>query len=135
MNIAVGTCISMVVGAIAAVDDVMTRRVHNILLAVMAIVWIAVMAAFMECPACKTRLLAFAGAALYLPLALMGAIGGGDLKLLAVIGLSSGPWATLVIGFLALGWAAVMGIFQVLLQGQGKALLSQYSQHHQVEET
>ena len=109
--------------AIAAFDDIKTKRVHNSLLAGLALISLVFIFYIEGWPGLEKGLIGFvAGFALYLPLAWMGIVGGGDLKLMAVVGLSSGAVDTLVIGVLALVWGAILGVVQVLLNKDIKSL-------------
>jgi Flp pilus assembly protein protease CpaA len=120
----VGAYCSLGVLAIATIDDIKTRRVHNILLAGLALLSIAVILVSEGWPGLEKGFIgSLAGFALYFPLAWMGVVGGGDLKLMAVVGLSAGAIDTLVIGLIALVWGAALGVIQVLLNKDLKSLL------------
>jgi prepilin peptidase CpaA len=121
----VGTICSFGVLAVAAIDDIRTRRVHNPLLIALALISIAVIFYFEGWPGVEKGLIGFvAGFAFYFPLAWMRVIGGGDLKLMAVLGLSVGAMDVLIIGILALVWGAILGVFQVLLKRDFKQLMN-----------
>ncbi|PIS11228.1 MAG: hypothetical protein COT73_05110 [Bdellovibrio sp. CG10_big_fil_rev_8_21_14_0_10_47_8] len=64
-----------------------------------------------------------AGAILILPLYLMKAIGGGDLKLFLAVSLLMTWQGVLISVFGALVWGSLLGIFQVALKGEIKAFL------------
>lgn len=100
---------------IAAVDDLATRKIHNILLGGFSVLALAYIF-FQSGP--EGLLNSFfgliAGFAFYLPLAWFGVIGGGDLKLLAVVGICAGITNTLLIGTMALAWGVVIGVIQII---------------------
>lgn len=121
----IGAYCSLGVAAVATVDDLRTHKVHNVLLAGLALLSVAVVLATSGWPGLEKGLIgAVAGIALYFPLAWMGVVGGGDLKLMAVVGLSAGAVDTLLIGVFALLWGAILGVIQVLMQKDLKALLN-----------
>src|SRR5271170_5003583 len=94
---------SLAILAVASIDDVRTRHVHNKLLACFAVVAFAVILFFSGLNGLTNACLGlFVGFVFYLPMAWFGIVGGGDLKLLAIIGILAGPTATLVIGLCAL---------------------------------
>jgi prepilin peptidase CpaA len=120
----IGTYCTLGVLTIAAIDDVKSRKVHNVLLGILAAISVGIITWAYGTPGIQTGVLGFfAGFALYFPLAWMGVVGGGDLKLLAVAGLSAGAMQTLLIGLVALAWGTVLGIIQVALKGELKVLL------------
>lgn len=121
----VGAYCSLGVLAIAAIDDVKTRRVHNVLLAGLALLSASVVLLTSGWPGLEKGLLgALSGFLLYFPLAWMSIVGGGDLKLMAVLGISAGSVDTLIIGLFALVWGTVLGLIQVLMQHDLKSLLN-----------
>lgn len=60
-----------------------------------------------------------AGFAFLLPLTLMGAIGAGDMKLLAAFGAACGWAAVGQVAIFGFAWGLVFGVTQALLKGQG----------------
>ena len=122
--IAASTICSFGVLAVATVDDIRTRRVHNAVLLGLTLISVVVVFYFNGWPGLEKGLIGFvAGFALYFPLAWMGVVGGGDLKLMAVLGISVGAMDTLLIGVIALVWGALLGVIQVLLNHDFKALM------------
>ncbi len=108
----------------ASIDDLKFRRVHNNLLAILAVITLAVVFYTQGISGLKFSLLGFAlGLALYFPLAWFKLLGGGDLKLLAVTGLAAGPARVLWIGVAAFIWGAILGVIQVLIKGEFKKLM------------
>jgi prepilin peptidase CpaA len=69
-----------------------------------------------------------AGIALLLPLVFMGAVGAGDMKLVAAFGAACGWPAALETAFFWLAWGAVFGVAQALLSGQGRAVVKNVAQ-------
>jgi len=120
---AVGTYFSLFVLAVATIDDVLTRRVHNALLLGLALVSIGVIYWVTGVAGIRFGVLGFlTGLALYFPLAWFGIVGGGDLKLLAVVGLTAGPINTVTIAFFALFWGSLIGLFQTITSGEFKSV-------------
>jgi len=114
----VNTYCSLFVLLAAAIDDVMTRKVHNVLLGCLAVISIIVIFYFNGSFGLQQSAMGMlAGFMLYLPLAWLGVVGGGDLKLLSVVGITAGVSATVTIGLIALVWGAILGLFQVTLNG------------------
>ena len=99
-------------------DDFMTRKVHNWLVLSALTVAIVVCAFVAPQSFLQTHLLGFfAAIALTLPLVMIGWLGAGDMKLLAVFGLLSGSLATLNVLIFALVWATVWGFVLVCVNG------------------
>lgn len=100
----------------AGVDDLRSRKIHNnLILFLLPLVLIAVV--FIKGPA--GLLPAFAGmltaAVIGLPLNLAKVIGGGDLKLLMVFGLTLNAQGVIFSFFYALPWALLMGVIKMAL--------------------
>ena len=100
----------------AGVDDLRSRKIHNnLILFLIPIVLIAVV--FMK--GIQGLLPAFAGmltaALIALPLNLGKVIGGGDLKLLMVFGLTLNAQGVIFSFFYALPWALLMGVIKMAL--------------------
>jgi Flp pilus assembly protein protease CpaA len=107
----------------ATIADVRTHRIHNKLLAICAVLSVAVVAVSAGGPGLTNAGLGFlAGFGFYFPLAWFGIIGGGDLKLLGVVGISTGPFNILMIGVFALIWGALFGVLQTAFRGEFKAV-------------
>ena len=63
-----------------------------------------------------------AGIVFFLPLVLGGAIGAGDMKLMAAFGILAGWHGVLWTGIYGLVWGALFGLVQILVRGQFKVL-------------
>lgn len=101
---------------IAAIDDLRSRKIHNnLLLFLLPLVLISVF--FIK--GAGGLLPAFAGmltaAVIGLPLNLAKVIGGGDLKLLMVFGLTLNAQGVVFSFFYALPWALLMGVIKMAL--------------------
>ena len=59
-----------------------------------------------------------AGVVFFLPLVLVGAIGAGDMKLMAAVGILVGWHGVMWTGIYGLVWGAVFGIVQIAVRGQ-----------------
>jgi prepilin peptidase CpaA len=103
---------------VAAITDVRTRRIPNLLTATGGLVAL-ILRAFMGGPAFFDGLLgAGVALALLLPLFAMGGVGGGDAKLLMVAGAFLGPKGFIVAllatallgGLMSLAWATRRGV-------------------------
>ncbi len=109
---------------LGAVDDIRSRKVHNRLIAGIfissLIVVIIVDGKIGLLDSLFSILTAFISV---LPLYLLKALGGGDVKLFTAVAPLLNWKAVLVMLLASLVWGALLGLFQVLLKGQGKALL------------
>jgi Flp pilus assembly protein protease CpaA len=63
-----------------------------------------------------------AGVIFFLPLVLAGAIGAGDMKLMAAFGILVGWHAVLWTGVYGLVWGAVFGVIQIVVRGELRGL-------------
>lgn len=63
-----------------------------------------------------------AGIVFFLPLVLVGAIGAGDMKLMAAFGILVGWHAVMWTGIYGLVWGAVFGLIQIAMRGQLRVL-------------
>ncbi len=59
-----------------------------------------------------------AGVVFFLPLVLVGAIGAGDMKLMAAVGILMGWHGVMWTGIYGIVWGAVFGIVQIAIRGQ-----------------
>lgn len=57
------------------------------------------------------------------PLVTMGALGAGDMKLLAAFGLCAGWYAVAFTAIAAIVWGAILGLVRAALSGEGRAVL------------
>jgi prepilin peptidase CpaA len=106
---------------VATIDDVMTGKIHNVLLGIFAVVGLALAFFVGGLTGMKHALLGgLTGFLMYLPMAWLKIVGGGDLKLLTVLGLNLDIRSIVAIGVLALFWAAALGLLHVLLKKQLK---------------
>jgi prepilin peptidase CpaA len=97
----------------AAVHDWRTRRIPNLLNLILLLTGLGVSAAGMWRVGLGSAALGMlAGFVLTLPLFLLGAVGGGDVKMLTALGAWLGPWGVLYV-FLA---RAVIGLPIILTQ-------------------
>src|SRR4051812_22885531 len=82
----------------AAVHDVRTRRIPNVLNLVLFLTGLGVsVAGLWKVNGAQAGLGALAGLALTLPLFLIGAVGGGDVKMLTALGAWLGPVGVLFV--------------------------------------
>ena len=106
------------------VDDLRSQKVHNKLiialfsLTVLALIIISGPLSLI--PASISFLLALGFA---IPLALVGVLGGGDMKLFAVFALATNTHAVMEVAVFSLIWGALLGTTRAILMGQGKNLL------------
>ena len=106
-----------------AIDDFRSRKFHNKLFIACAVFGFAVSVALGGWIGAESGALGFlAGFALILPLVLAGAIGAGDMKLLAAFGAACGWIAVFEVGAFALVWGAIFGALQAILRGEGLQL-------------
>ena len=63
-----------------------------------------------------------AGIVFFLPLVLVGAIGAGDMKLMAAFGILAGWHAVMWTGIYGIVWGAIFGLTQIVIRGQLKSL-------------
>jgi prepilin peptidase CpaA len=114
--------------AAAAVIDLRTRRVPNVLTAAVAALGIAVAGAGAgEFGAGAAVAGGLIGLALMLPAYVFGGTGGGDVKLLAALGTLLGPRRT-VTAFIAMALAGgAIAIIVALRRGQGRAMVARLS--------
>ncbi len=106
------------------IDDLATKKIHNYLvLGLLVGTLVSVGFVFQWAGLIQGGLGMITAFTLCMPLFLARALGGGDLKLLAVFGLAT-DWNTvlwvLVYSFF---WGALLGFFRALLAGTAKELL------------
>jgi len=107
---------------VSVVDDLKTKKIHNALAlscAAIALIFIGVMhgsGGFM------TALISLATALVaILPLYLMKVFGGGDVKIFAAVSLLMSWQGVLMTLVTSVIWGSVLGVFMVVMKGQGKA--------------
>jgi len=112
---------------IAAVCDYRTHRIPNVLTAcgaLFGVIYTTVVPPFIHGTALFSLLGLLVGVLMFLPVYLLRAMGGGDVKLLAMIGTFLGPVETfyaaiasmIVGGFLSILWVLVRGRMLQMLQ-------------------
>lgn len=107
---------------IAVIDDLCFRKFHNWLFISLSLVGLWYVFFFSELTTLDA-LGGFAlGGALMLPLALIKAIGAGDMKFMMCFGIIMGTTATFEVFIYALFWGALIGVLQSLLAGKIKLL-------------
>jgi prepilin peptidase CpaA len=101
------------------VDDLRSRKIHNILLLGLLVFAIVFVFAIRGVSGVGHGLLS-AGLALALtfPLVLFGALGGGDMKLFAVFALTSDPSSVVTVYLYSLITGALIGLVRAALSGQ-----------------
>ncbi len=106
------------------VDDLRSRKIHNQLVLVLAGISILSSVLIGGWPMLQQGLwAALAAFGLCLPLVMMKALGGGDLKLLVAFGFSS-QWTSIFwILVYAMVWGLLLGLIKSVLDGQLKAVL------------
>lgn len=107
------------------VDDLRSRKIHNSLIIVLAIIVLVSLSISLQWSDFERGLLGMGMAvALCLPLFLTRVLGGGDLKLLVVFGLST-DWNTVLwVIVYSLFWGALLGVFRALLKGSALSLFT-----------
>lgn len=100
-------------------DDLRSQKVHNKLILVLFFVALLSLIALHGVYALPSALLSFALALAFgIPLVLVGAIGGGDMKLLAVFGLATHISAVLGVAIYSLLWGALLGLVRAGFMGK-----------------
>lgn len=120
MMIAISTLILLA----GVVDDLRSRKVHNKLVLVLALIGAAA-TLFVSGPQGLLWGLLAASCAiiLCLPLVVTHILGAGDMKLLAAFGLTVQWNSVLWVVVYSLFWGALLGVFRSILRGEGKLLL------------
>jgi prepilin peptidase CpaA len=105
------------------IDDLRSRKFHNWLFALCCVAGIAVAFAIGGISSLMTGCFGFVcGIALTLPLVLLRVLGGGDMKLLAAMGLVIG-WSALVnVLVFSILWGALFGVVRAISGGKARAL-------------
>lgn len=108
----------------AIVDDLRFAKVRNIFILTFAAVGLALQFYQFQFDGFVTAAFGFsAGFGLSLPLYLARALGGGDVKLLAVLGLGTSWQVVTSTAVYSLFWGALLGLFLALLRGELQHLL------------
>lgn len=114
-----GTFVSGAILLAGLIDDMRTRKVRNSI--ILAAAPISLLTAYLTAgwPGVAAGLIAFVVAiGMTLPLVLVKALGGGDLKLLAAFALSS-QWNIVATTFIcSLLWGTLLGLIQAALRGE-----------------
>ncbi len=106
---------------IASIDDLRSRKIHNKL--ILVLLFIAILAVFVlkgSQGLIDGGLSAGLALLVAVPLALLRAIGGGDLKLLVVLAFTLSWLDFLRIFIYSLPWALLLGLVKITLDGQLK---------------
>ncbi|MDZ4676477.1 MAG: A24 family peptidase [Oligoflexia bacterium] len=107
----------------ATITDFRTHRIPNKLMLISAVISVIVVVITAGGAGLTNAGLGFlTGFGFYFPLAWFGVIGGGDLKLLAVVGITTGALNILMIGLFSLIWGAIFGVLQSAFRGEIKAV-------------
>jgi prepilin peptidase CpaA len=108
----------------AVIEDLRTRKFSNRTFMIATAVALATAIAAGGARELISGVLGFgAGFVLFLPLVLTRIVGAGDMKLMAAIGILIGWDAVLWTGVYGLIWAGLFGVAQILLRGEGRALV------------
>ena len=100
----------------AVVDDLRSKKIHNSLILVLlgvTLVSVLVFQGFSDLLPSILKLLMALG--ISVPLVLLKVIGGGDMKLYAVLSLVLSPLALVISLVCAFFWGAVLGVIKVIL--------------------
>lgn len=105
--------------AMGLADDLKTRKIHNKLVIALLVVTLGYLCLFQNKEQIEMGFLAMACSLLVtLPLVLVGALGGGDMKLFAVFALTSRPDVIIwVVGY-SIIWGAILGLVRAGIDGQ-----------------
>ena len=104
------------------VNDLRSKKVRNQIVIVGFVVGITYVIAVQGFSGLMMSALSFLTAAVaILPLYLMRVLGGGDVKLLLAASVLMDWKSVLITIFASMIWGSLLGIFQVILKGQGKA--------------
>jgi prepilin peptidase CpaA len=107
---------------VSVVDDLKTKKIHNALAVSCAVIALVFVGVTHGSAGYMTALISFATAMVaILPLYLMKILGGGDLKIFAAVSLLMSWQGALVTLIASVIWGSVLGIFMVVMKGQGKA--------------
>lgn len=102
---------------IGVIDDLKNRKVHNSLIVVFAIVALIVRVVLTGWTGLALGVLALITViAVTLPLFMLGALGGGDIKILAAFALLSNWQSMINILMYSVLWGAVLGLARALFQ-------------------
>ena len=115
----------------AVIDDLRSRKVHNQLLLIFFVLTLGFIL-IMKGPGALlvSGLSLLTAVVATMPLYFLRAFGGGDVKLLFVLSLLLSWHEVLITLFSSLIWGSLLGLFQVMLKGPGKAFAAQQRQKH-----
>jgi len=106
------------------IDDMRSRKVHNQLIIALLVLTLTVQIISGGTDGLLSGAIGLGAALVFcLPLVLARVIGAGDMKLLAVFGLSTHWTAVGAVLFLSLFWGAVLGVARAALKGELTMLL------------
>lgn len=111
--------------AVGVADDLRSRKVHNQIIIFGLIVSLIYLFAFEGFSGALAGLIsAMTALVAILPMYLIRALGGGDVKLFVVTAFLM-PWQGVLISlFASLVWGSLLGILQILLKGEFKILVT-----------
>jgi prepilin peptidase CpaA len=113
--------VAVAIAVAAAVCDLHTRRIPNLLTFGAALAGIVAHGYFAGVTGLTMALAGWvAGAAIFFPVFALGGMGAGDIKLLGALGAWLGPVAALVVALYAGIAGGVMALFVALLSGYGR---------------
>jgi Flp pilus assembly protein protease CpaA len=106
----------------AVVDDLKTKKIHNVLVIACAVIALAFLGLKSGPASYVTALISLTTAVIaILPLYLTKILGGGDLKFFAAVSLLLSWQGVLVTLLTSVIWGSVLGVLMVVMKGQGKA--------------
>ena len=101
----------------AVVDDLRSRKIHNVLILILLAVAVLSVLFFQKGFFFAVAKL-FMALGISVPLVLLKVIGGGDMKLYAVLGLVLPPRLLFISLICAFFWGAALGLIKVILDGK-----------------
>lgn len=111
---------------VAVIDDLLYQKFHNWLFISLSLIGFLYIAFTGEL-SLVDGLLGFAcGGLLFLPLVLFGAIGAGDMKFMASLGILLGPISIFSVFTYSLFWGAGIGLLKTLFAGKGLQLFQNF---------
>ena len=107
-----------------AIDDIRTRKVHNKLVLVLALIGLLSSVAIYQMDGlAQGGLAAIVALLILLPMVAAKILGAGDMKLMVAFGLASEPWTVVWTITYAMVIGALFGLVRAALSGQLKSML------------